>query len=211
MNFTSSCADESDTNSWPPQVCFYGRRASCGGQLFVMGIWHKPLPSSETLNEYFTYNPRSGILRWKKIGGWKYRPGNKAGIPQAFGYLVVSFKSTVYMAHRIIWCMVTGDDPGPLEIDHKNNNKSDNRWSNLRLATHANNNQNTKLQKNNSSGAKGVAWHKQRNCWRAYISVGPRTSSKQIHLGLFRTVEAAAEAVKVYRQSLHKQFTNHGT
>ena len=35
--------------------------------------------------------------------------------------------------------MVTGDDPGSLEIDHKNRIGSDNRWLNLRLATRSDN------------------------------------------------------------------------
>lgn len=114
------------------------------------------------------------------------------------------------MVHRIIWCLVTGEDPGVFEIDHENNIKNDNRWTNLRLATHDHNNQNTNIQKNNSSGFKGVAWHKQRRAWRAYVSVGPRGASKQISLGLHGTAEAAAAAVRVYRAELHKEFTNHG-
>lgn len=130
--------------------------------------------------------------------------------PDTNSYLTVRLEGTLYMVHRIVWRIVTGDDLGVLEVDHINGIKDDNRWDNLRIATHANNNQNTKVQKNNASGYKGVCWHKQRKAWRAYVSVGPRGSSKQISLGLFGTPEAAAEAVRKYREQLHGEFTNHG-
>ena len=114
------------------------------------------------------------------------------------------------MVHRIIWKLQTSKDPGKWEIDHVNGIKDDNRWKNLRLATHDHNNQNTKVQKNNSSGFKGVAWHALRKMWRAYVSIGPRGKSRQVNLGLHSTPEEAAVAVRAYRETLHGEFTNHG-
>lgn len=182
-----------------------------------MPLYHAPLPSQAILNEYFRYDKVSGKLFWRV--GTEFRPGytrrneKEAGsrmYPDENSYMALRLKQKAFMVHRIIWCLVTGKDPEELEIDHIDGIKDNNKWDNLRLATHDNNNQNTKIQSNNSSGFKGVAWHKQRQCWRAYVSVGPRGSSKQISLGLHRTAEAASEAVRVYREQLHGEFTNHG-
>jgi hypothetical protein len=182
-----------------------------------MPLRHIPLPAPDTLKRYFRYDEETGELFWR--AGVEIRPGfvrryeKKAGskaYPDQNSYMTLRFLSKAFMVHRIIWCLVTGNDPCELEIDHVNGIKDDNRWSNLRLATHDNNNQNTKIQKNNSSGFKGVAWHNQRKCWRAYVSVGPRGKSKQISLGLHDTAEKAAAAVRAYREKLHKEFHNHG-
>jgi len=81
------------------------------------------------------------------------------------------------------------------EVDHINRNKTDNRKGNLRIVNRQINNLNRGLNKNNSSGYKGVAWHKQRGKWRAYIIIDHR----QINLGLFDTVE------KAYKVRLEKE------
>ena len=175
-----------------------------------MPIKHKPLPCASRLREFFRYFRSSGRLTWKNTKGGRSVLGAKIGYPDINGYLTMRFDGVLYCVHRVIWKHVTGEDPGEFEIDHINGVKEDNRWVNLRLATHARNNQNTKIQKNNSSGYKGVAWHGQRKAWRAYVSVGPRGNSKQIHLGLHSTPEAAAKAVRKYREQLHGKFTNHG-
>jgi len=78
-------------------------------------------------------------------------------------------------------------------VDRINGNTLDNRRENLRIADHTQNNHNrTRRNRNNTSGAKGVARHTQSKKWRAYIML----DYKQKHLGLFDTVEEAAEAVR---------------
>ena len=88
---------------------------------------YRPLPSQEELNEAFDYNQETGSLVWKSNG-------KQAGTVQHTG-LRVCFKYNRYLAHRVIWMMMTGEDPGQLSIDHKNRDNKDNRWENLRLAT----------------------------------------------------------------------------
>ncbi len=67
------------------------------------------------------------------------------------------------------------------EIDHKNRNTLDNRKSNLRIVTHAQNMKNRNKHKNNKSGIKGVYWDKRGKKWRSEI----RVDGKKIHLGMF--------------------------
>lgn len=81
-------------------------------------------------------------------------------------------------------------------VDHINGNSLDNRRSNLRAATHVQNSRNrTSLNRNNTSGFKGVTWHKARGRWAAQIGLGQVAGGKAVqHLGLFDTPEAAARA-----------------
>lgn len=116
-----------------------------------------------------------------------------------------------YLSHRIIYRMMTGLDPGINQIDHINGVRHDNRWSNLRLVTVNENQQNVGLQKNNTSGFKGVSWHKKRQCWHGRISVGPERDRKIISVGQHATPESAAAAIRLAREKLHTAFTNHGT
>lgn len=75
--------------------------------------------------------------------------------------------------------------------DHKDrNNTMDYRWSNLRPATRSEQNQNRGMQKNNTSGFKGICWNKRSEKWQAYIYI----DGEQIYLGLFENKEDAVKA-----------------
>lgn len=89
--------------------------------------------------------------------------------------------------------------PVDLQVDHINLNKSDNRKLNLRLATNAENQRNSGLQSNNTSGLKGVSYYKPRNKYRARIKV----DGKDMHLGYYLSV---IEAAKAYNQAAIQYF-----
>lgn len=74
--------------------------------------------------------------------------------------------------------------------DHINGDKLDNRRENLRLCTNAENMRNRGKTARNTSGFKGVSWHKQRKKWRAQIKV----FYKEKYLGLFENKKDAARA-----------------
>lgn len=83
-----------------------------------------------------------------------------------------------FLMHREILGLEKGDG---IVTDHKNRNGCDNRKSNLRIATIAINNHNSRLQRNNTSGYRGVSWKKDKKKWKAYLMV----NNKQVHLGYF--------------------------
>lgn len=89
-------------------------------------------------------------------------------------------------------------DPN-IEVDHINGNKLDNRRCNLRPVTHQQNLQNCDLRKDNTSGEKGVSWHKNAKKWESYI----KANGKRIHLGLFNSKE---DAVRAYQEAAEKYF-----
>jgi hypothetical protein len=109
----------------------------------------KPLPSAEYLRQCFVYDPETGLLTWRtdrprehfqtEEGKRRWTTqvaGKSAG--SLNGHLYVSINRISYKVHRIVWKMVTGRDPAA-EIDHRNAIKTDNRWHNLREATHSQN------------------------------------------------------------------------
>lgn len=99
--------------------------------------------------------------------------------------------------HRFIM----GDREG-FEIDHIDGNGLNCSKSNMRYATKAQNAQNQKLKKSNSSGIKGVTFNKIQMKWQAYITIDRR----MIHLGFHFTKEAAAAAREAAAKIAHGNF-----
>lgn len=156
----------------------------------------------ETLRGMLSYDPETGALTWKKrdislfpdlrsCNSWNSRyAGTITGQKlDEWGYQDVSIFSVKYKAHRVCWAIFYGEWPS-MDIDHKNRDGSDNRINNLREATPLQNAQNKGSYQNNTSGYKGVCWHKSSKKWMAQI----KYRYKNIHLGLFDDPEDASRA-----------------
>lgn len=77
-------------------------------------------------------------------------------------------------------------------VDHINHDTLDNRRSNVRIITFAENQQNRKgAQRNSKSGIRGVSWDANKNKWFACIYV----NSKRIYLGVFSDMNEAEKVV----------------
>lgn len=142
--------------------------------------------TQEILKEYFDYN--EGCLVWKKNTTFRNHIGKKAGVVAKNGYIYIGILGNKALAHRLIWLYHYGE--WPVEIDHIDRNRTNNRIENLRIVDRQQNNFNCGVSKNNKSGVNGVSWHSQSKKWRAYIML----DYKQIALGLFDTIEEAAKA-----------------
>lgn len=140
------------------------------------------------LNDLFEYNSCTGDLKWKISPSANVKAGDVAGCKNGRGYVRVSLKGKLYVAHRIIWELINGEIPEGMEIDHINSVPDDNRIENLRLVTHVENCRNQKQQCNNNSGITGVSWHKASGKWLAFI----HKKEKKIYLGCFDCIEDAA-------------------
>ncbi len=92
--------------------------------------------------------------------------------------------------HRVLMHRLVLKAPAGIPVDHKNGDKLDNRRSNLRLCTPSGNSANSRRSTRNTSGFRGVYWHKGAEKWMAYINV----RGQRKHLGLFVDVREAAEA-----------------
>jgi hypothetical protein len=91
-------------------------------------------------------------------------------------------------------------------LDHKNRNGRDNRISNLRLATQAQNCWNRKTPSNNKSGVKGVSWRGSDKRWRVEIA----KNGKKIHLGMFKTFGEAVAVREAAEAALYGEFAFRG-
>jgi HNH endonuclease/AP2 domain len=89
-------------------------------------------------------------------------------------------------------------------VDHINGDTLDNRKENLRLCTSTENTRNQRLVKRNTSGYKGVSWHKHQKKWIVRI----RVNRKLIHLGYYKELIAAAKAYDVAARFYFKEFAN---
>lgn len=90
------------------------------------------------------------------------------------------------------------------QTDHINGDGLDNRRANLREATHTENSSNRRLARNNTSGYKGVDWHKASRKWRARVKV----DRKSKHIGCYSTAEEAARAYDVAARELHGGYAS---
>lgn len=96
--------------------------------------------------------------------------------------------------HRVIM-----NAPKNAQVDHIWGNRLDNRKENLRICTNSQNQYNSRIQKNNKSGYKGVSWHKKNKKWKAKIQL----SGRDIHLGYFI---CPIEAAKAYNKSAIENY-----
>ncbi len=156
--------------------------------------------SAERLRELLSYDAETGAFAWRIGRGGLAKSGARAGAIESGGYVQIQVEGRLRMAHRLAWLYVHGRWP-TFEIDHMNGVRDDNRLSNLREATRAENQQNERRARssNKASGLLGVTWCERASRWRAKIMLG----GKNKHLGLFDTAEAAHNAYLAAKAEIH--------
>lgn len=122
------------------------------------------------------------------------------------GYRAVRTHGETYLAHRVAVLLMTGEWPSQI-VDHRDLNRGNNVWTNLRQASRRQNQQNHPMQTRNTSGVKGVSWVTSRGKWLAQLSINGRTRN----LGRFQSKAEAEAVVRAARETHHGEFANHGT
>ena len=92
------------------------------------------------------------------------------------------------LLHR--WLMLP---PSGMVVDHINGDTLDNRRENLRVCTHQQNMRNRRKARIGACTYKGVYFRAGKNRWHANI----KENGRHVHLGSFRTQEAAAAAYDI--------------
>lgn len=149
------------------------------------------------------YDPETGVFRWNIRPSNARKAGDIAGAKNGSGYIVIDHKGRNVQAHRLAWFYMTGSH-APEFIDHANGEPADNRFSNLRLATRAENARNRRASKRRAAtvySPKGVYQDKYLK-WRSVIQL----DGTQYFLGSFDTIPEAEAAYQAGSRILHKQF-----
>jgi hypothetical protein len=167
--------------------------------------------TADLANQMLAYSPADGTFMWLVRDGVDHATkivnarfaGKAAGcIDHRSGYRYIRIRGFgIYAAHRLAWLMRTGSWPTD-EIDHRDRDGGNNRWSNLREASRSENGANRGVHKHSKSGLKGVYWDADRGLWAAEI----RFNRKRQHLGRFARSEDATRAYAEAAASLHGEF-----
>ena len=152
----------------------------------------------QRLKELLNYDPVTGVFTNTDRRSTSARPYQVAGSLTDQGYLKTWLDKRHYTLHRLAWLYSYGVWPTK-DLDHINRIKSDNRIINLREVTASENGQNVTMFSHNTSGYKGVTWHKQARKWRAQIKINGRA----ISLGLFKDITQAIAARKLGETIYH--------
>lgn len=139
----------------------------------------------ETLKRLLDYDPETGVFT---------RAGKTAGRLNTSGYRQIAVQGRRYVASRLAWLWMMGAWPEN-QVDHRDGNQDNNRWDNLRAATHAENQQNRARYKNNTHGVTGVHYRKDSKRWA--VTVGRK------HIGYAATLEEAAAMRAVAKAAMH--------
>lgn len=158
--------------------------------------------NAEQLRLIVRYDPETGKFFWlRETKNHIGKVGCEAGSIMVTGYAKIAIDGRDYKAHRLAWLWMTGEWPKD-RIDHKNRNKSDNRWENLREATCTENKANQVVSKNNKLGVKGVKFDKKSRNYSATI----RKHRHSYFLGKFSTIDDAKRAYAEAAINLFGEF-----
>lgn len=161
--------------------------------------------SFDIANSYLKYDPLTGHITWRCDRKGKVKAGDIAGTSKGRRYVDIKICNKNYRAHVLAWLLYTGIYPDH-EVDHKNSNGLDNKWLNLRAATHMQNTWNKAIQKNSSTGFKGVCFRKDIGKFQSRIMV----RGKSINLGFYLSAEEAHAAYCMAANDNFGEFARHG-
>lgn len=161
--------------------------------------------TKEEACDAFQYDSATGKLYWKIKPSFNVNIGDEAGGARLDdGYYRIRYRGRLYRAHQLVWLMHFGTIPK--QIDHINMIRSDNRIENLREASNSENQWNQRAMSTNTSGVKGVTWHKDRKKWQAQLNA----NGVHFYLGLYDDIELAELVVQEARRKYHGEFANDG-
>lgn len=131
--------------------------------------------------------------------GKLFRSGKEVGTFNDNGYLVFNYLYRLYYVHRVVWYLHHGEWPKGV-IDHRDEDRSNNRIENLRDTSYSGNfhNKSAPNKDNKTSGVRGVHKHTTSGKWIAQITI----KGKKKHLGSFETIAEASAAYQKAKQKV---------
>lgn len=139
---------------------------------------------------HYDYNPSTGLFT-NRISGLPASQKNEKG------YIKIEIRGKRYYAHRLAHLIMEGE--WPVQIDHRNRIRDDNRWENLLNADQFINAQNHSIRVTNTSGVSGVSFMGKKK-WVAELT----RNGKRKRVQSLNTKEEAISA----RRDLECQFAS---
>lgn len=156
--------------------------------------------TAERLREVLDYDPETGVFRWRIRTSIRIvvgKPAGNVGKGKDSGYLRIQIDGEMFLGHRLAFLWMTGQWP-EADVDHENGIRHDNKWSNLREASRSQNLGNMRIRADNTSGYKGVWYHRRLKKWAAECQ-GEK-------LGVFLTKQEAASAYQAEATRVFGEF-----
>lgn len=160
----------------------------------------------ERLMEMLSYDPETGVFRWRRKPARNIIIGQRAGQVRSDAHRAINIDGKRHYEHRLAWLYIHGSWPEH-HVDHINLDGTDNRLANLRQASGSDNYGNQGLRRDNTSGVKGVIYNARAGKWIARISRYGRSHC----LGTFCTRDAASEAYAEAARNHFGEFARHAS
>jgi hypothetical protein len=157
--------------------------------------------TAQRLRELLHYDPETGLFT-RRIAHYGHPAGSAIGSTHNVGYVRLHVDGRSYLAHRLAWLYMTGEWPEQ-QVDHRDGDRANNRFENLRDVTRSVNFQNQRRARGNNKHSALLGAFKKRDRWESRIKV----DGAYIRLGTFRTAEEAHTAYIEAKRRLHPGCT----
>lgn len=154
------------------------------------------------VKELLTYDKASGLFTWIKAISRRNKVGAIAGSCRNGKYIIIGIDGNTYYAHRLAWLFVYGVWP-QTQVEHRDQNPSNNSIRNLRLSTQSQNMANRKPWKRKHALPRGVTSNRSGTCFSAKITVNKQV----IQLGSCSTADEAHELYVQASLKYHREFS----
>jgi len=159
---------------------------------FIMELTQKKL------KQILRYDKNTGIFTNRIFRCSQALKGNRAGHQQKDGYNRIRLNNKLYKSSRLAYLYVKGYFPEG-DVDNRDQNKYNDKWSNLRETSRICNVRNSGNRVDNKSGVKGVIWKELNQKWEAYVTV----NQKRHYLGIYKDFANAVCARLAAEQCLN--------
>jgi len=158
--------------------------------------------TAEILRMLVLYDPATGLFYWRSSSGWGScgrREGERAGNKRQGGRIRIQLPGYKlgFLASRLAWLYMTGEWP-ERQVDHKNKNKRDDRWENLREANNNQNQYNRGKRSHSKTGITGVMYDEKSGLWFAECTANGRYVLRKRFKTESEAIAARNAAVKKY-------------
>jgi hypothetical protein len=142
---------------------------------------------------------------WDLVRGYRWKAHNSSG---RF-YAIAQWEELGEKKHILMHRLLLGLNDPKVLVDHKDGDGLNNKRSNLRPCTHAENMRNSKVRAHNKTGVRNVRYEVKPGCKTGLFIVRVQHEGKR-HQKYFKTLDDAAVYAKRKAAEMHGEFAYAG-